>query len=74
MLTRRNAIIAILAAPLGKFTAFAQTQAPAPLASTASRARLTINLDQWAGIVVTHGKRSTTITSAEIFDALTVKE
>ena len=71
MLTRRHAIMAILAAPLGKFTAFA---AQAPQGPVASKALLTINLDQWGGIKVMMGKRSTTVTSADIFNALTTKE
>ena len=70
MLTRRQAILAVLAAPLGKFTAFA-AQAPSAQGPGASKALLTINLDQWGGIKVMMGKRSTTVTSADIFEALT---
>lgn len=80
MLTRRDAIIAVLAIPLGKFTAFA-SQGPANLTRdqasatpVVSKALLTINLDQWGGIKVTMGKRSTIVTSADIFDVLTTKE
>ena len=69
-MNRREAIIAVLAAPLGKFTAFAAQSGPAP----SSKALLTINLDTWAGIKVTMGKRLITVTSADIFEALTVKE
>lgn len=79
-MTRREAIIAVLATPLGKFTAFASqgpanpTRDQASATPVVSKALLTINLDQWGGIKVTHGKRSTMITSADIFDALNVKE
>lgn len=59
MLTRRAAILAILATPLGYFRAFAQ-----------DAGWLTINLAQWRGIKVTHNGRTTTITAAEISAAL----
>ncbi len=59
MSSRRAAILALLAMPLGYFKAFA-----------AEKGRLTINLDQWQGIDITHQGRTLHVTAAEIFAAL----
>jgi hypothetical protein len=58
-ISRRAAILALLAAPLGNFKAFAQ-----------ERGWLTIDLAQWHGIKVRNGKATFVITAAEIAAAL----
>lgn len=63
MLNRRSAILALLALPLGDYRAWAYPNENNP-------GRLSINLDQWSGIVVQRGGRSITISTAEIFRAL----
>lgn len=64
MMTKRQAIITLLAMPLGVFNAFkAQAQVAGP-------ALLTIDLANWGGILVKQGSWSTLITSNEIKKAL----
>jgi hypothetical protein len=66
VLTRKQAIFALLSIPLGSFrsVAYAGKMETEP-------AQLTINLSEWAGIRVTFGKAATTLTPREIFEALT---
>lgn len=59
MLTRREAVMAVLASFLGKM----------PVVG-ASSARLTVNLDQWTGIEVAHRGQKVWISSAEIMQTL----
>ena len=59
VLNRRAAVLAVLAAPLGYYKAFA-----------AQAGWLTIDLDQWKGIQVFRGKDAVEVTSADIFNAL----
>lgn len=63
-MNRRNALVALFSVPLGAF-AFHRAEAGSSV--------LTIPLDQWSGIVVQHGGKSVTLSSAEIFDALGTK-
>ncbi len=63
-LTKRRAILALLAMPLGYYKAFA-AQKP-----KAGPAVLTVDLDEWRGIEIHHGKESAFVSSAEIFAAL----
>jgi len=63
-MTRRTAILTLLALPLGRFNVFAaQPQKVGP-------ALLTIDLAQWGGILVKWGSWSTVITPTEIKQAL----
>ena len=59
---RRRAIHALCALPLGYFLAWN--------VKAQGRASLTINLDQWKAIEVTHGKDSVVLTPKDIFEAL----
>lgn len=71
MITRRMAVLALLASPLGYYKALA---GQAPKGSAPGVARLSIDLDQWAGIEVKKGTRTTFISAAEIWAALATKE
>ena len=67
MQNRRRAILALCSLPLGYFLAW----------STRARAQgfetLTINLNQWRAIEVTHGKETVRLTTRDIFEALKEK-
>lgn len=66
-MTRRLAILTLLALPLGRFNVFAaQSQKAGP-------ALLSIDLAEWGGILVKWGSWSTLITSTEIKRALQEK-
>jgi hypothetical protein len=58
-MTRRSAILAVLALPLGYFRAFA-----------AEAGWLTVDLGQWAGIKVRLAGKEVVITNVDIFKAL----
>lgn len=60
LFNRRQALLAAFGISLGSMKHLS-AQAPA---------HLTVPLDHWAGIKFTHGKRSVTITGAEIFRVL----
>lgn len=64
-LSRRAAVLALLALPLGDYRAFAQ--------EPAMRGLLTVDLGKWSGIKVVLDGKTTTITSAQIFAALSGK-
>lgn len=64
MLSRRQALLAVLALPMGKF------DAGRARAVGAGPAYLTIPLDDWGGLVVTLGKKRIVIPSEEIFEVL----
>lgn len=64
-LTRRAALLAAMALPLGSMLAV-KLSAQAP-------AHLRVPLDQWAGITFEHGKQRITFTGAEIFRILAGK-
>jgi hypothetical protein len=66
-MTRREAILAVLSAPLARFTAMG-VQAP-----RAGKAYLTLDLDKWVGIEITLGGKSVFISAPEIFNALNQK-
>jgi len=68
MLTRRNAILALLALPLGYFRAFGQSTLPT------GKAVLTVDLNQWSAVRVTLNGKTTTVSAAEIFNALIKEE
>ena len=59
VLNRRAAVLAVLAAPLGYYKAFA-----------AQAGWLTIDLDNWKGIHVVKGNEVIELTAADIFKAL----
>ena len=60
MFTRRAALLAVLAMPLGYFRAFA-----------AQAGWLTVDLAQWTGIKVRLAGKEVVVTSIEVFEALT---
>ena len=71
--TRRRAIVALCAFPLGYFRAMrvhaqgtGKERKPLPVGP----AHLTIDLDQWSGIQVEHQGKTTFVSSADIFAAL----
>lgn len=64
-MNRRQALIALLAMPMGHFLAYKATTAEA-----AKGAGLRIPLDEWGTLTVQHGGKSLTFTAAEIFAAL----
>jgi hypothetical protein len=59
MLARRAALLALFSLPLGNRTAL-----------KASGGTLSIDLNQWDTIVVSHKGKSVTLTAADIFAAL----
>jgi hypothetical protein len=63
-LSRRQALLAVLALPLGKFNAGRAR------AVGAGPAFLSIPLDDWGGVVVKFGGKQVVIPSREIFEAL----
>ena len=63
MLTRRAALLAVLAIPLGKFNALANIGG-----------WLTIDLSQWTGLTIKHGKDTMQLTGREVFNILKGKE
>lgn len=63
-MNRRNAVIALMSIPFGAF-AFRDASA-----NPAAPAKLTVPLDQWAGLMVTYHGKTTFLSSAEIFKAL----
>lgn len=62
-MTRRAAILAFLAAPMGKYDV-------AKVEAQGGRAVLTINLSSWAGIVFRLGSDEVFVPAKEIFAAL----
>ena len=62
-LNRRAALLALLSLPLGDYRAL-----------SAQSGVLTIDLNKWRGLRVTHGKESIDISGQDIFEALTGKE
>lgn len=58
-MSRRAAILAVLCIPLGSWRALA-----------ANAGWLTINLDQWAGMTVTHKGQKVQLRAEDIFAAL----
>lgn len=67
-MTRRGAIVAVLSAPLGYYRALTTVHAQSTLPT--GPATLSINLDQWAGLAVTHHGKTVFVPVADIFDAL----
>lgn len=65
---RRDALLAILAMPMGHFLAF-----QAKTAYAANGAGLRIPLDEWGTLTVQHGGKTLTFTAAQIFAALQEK-
>jgi len=59
-MTRRNAILSLLSAPLGKYNAM-QVVEPS---------HLVINLDNWGGLLVKRGSKSITLSMSDIWEAL----
>lgn len=62
---RRQALIALLAMPMGHMLAY-----QAKTAEAAGGAGLRIPLDEWGTLTVQHAGKSLTFTAAEIFAAL----
>lgn len=66
--SRRAAVLALMALPLGDYRAWAQTKKlPLP---PAKPAHLSVDLNQWSGISVRYKGKETYVSVAEIFAAL----
>lgn len=73
VLSRRAAVLAILALPFAKFDVLA-AQGKHHEAATGAGGVLTVPLDLYAGIVVTYKGRRVAVSNADIFAAVSGEE